>query len=430
MAKLFVHSPLSVDDPVESHAPPELDHLPERALLLAGPNDLVCVAHEVEAEYLEYLSELGLGTTPDNILVASRFADPVADTPLWKCFLESEEALVALSSSMRARGTSSLHPFVATQGHFDLATALAGRLGRQLRVLGGDPELVAYADRRHHIRAAAVELGVPVAPGEIVELRPADAAHHHRLLRAAISRHSGLTGRVMIRASSGAAGSATFVTTARRPEIDHLITKLIARRDNRFYLVESMVEATAVSNVQMHINDQDGWVDCIGVIDQASSSELADRAIVCPSSASCLPGILRWSQTLARWLQDAGYTGLAGFEFVEFSDRDRSKAFFTQLTPHVPEAAYPLAVLKRLASPAAFTSGIIRTGAESFAEMREALPGLLCSPERSTGLLPYATGGLQHGLCGMIALASSREEALELYGCAERTLSELCPVRL
>jgi hypothetical protein len=54
--------------------------------------------------------------------------------------------------------------------------------------------------------------------------------------------------------------------------------------------------------------------------------------------------------------------------------------------------------------------------------VRAAIGHLLFDPDRGTGVLPYATGCLDHGKCALVALAGSRVRAAELYGAAQARL--------
>jgi hypothetical protein len=92
------------------------------------------------------------------------------------------------------------------------------------------------------------------------------------------------------------------------------------------------------------------------------------------------------------------------------------------VNPRVNGASYPLAVRSRLTPRAAFVSGTVRTGAQCFADVRTTLGTLLFDPERGSGVVPYATGGLAQGRCAVVALAGSRLRAAELYGAARARL--------
>jgi hypothetical protein len=49
---------------------PGFERYPERALLLAGAGDAVCVPGPVDPEYLVFLAGLGLGPRPEHVIVA------------------------------------------------------------------------------------------------------------------------------------------------------------------------------------------------------------------------------------------------------------------------------------------------------------------------------------------------------------------------
>jgi hypothetical protein len=49
---------------------------PERALLLAGRDDVVVVGGAVDRDHLDYLASLDVGPRAENVLVASSPADP------------------------------------------------------------------------------------------------------------------------------------------------------------------------------------------------------------------------------------------------------------------------------------------------------------------------------------------------------------------
>jgi biotin carboxylase len=332
-----------------------------------------------------------------------------------------------MAAVLRRRGSGRVHPFIASPGQFDLAAALERRSGVPVRVAGGNPHLVAYADFKHHIRAKAVELGVPVAPGEVVDLGRAGGVRQreYAMLVSAMERQVEATGRVIVRGTSGAAGSATFSAGPDTESLAALATEVAARRENRIYLIESMVEMTSSPNVQMEIPGERGPIECVGVTDQRWERSLVHGGNLFPSTASGIAQMVSWARTLGEWLQSEGFAGLAGFDFVEYTDRSGMPgAFLAEINPRVNGATYPLRLTRRLNAAqraasrpeiAAFVSGTIETDAGSFAELRDSLDGLLFSPERGEGLVPYVTGCLPHGKCSMVALAASPTEAFELF---------------
>jgi hypothetical protein len=422
---VYVHCGTSVEYLADLNASiPGVQHYAERALLLAERDDVVCVPDEIDSEYLDYLAEIGIGPAAGNLLVASRFDDSAAVEPLWRRLLSSREAIDALGCMIERSGAGHIHPFIATRGQFELGEALQRRSGVPVRVNGGDPAVVAYADFKHHVRAKAIELGIPVAAGEVVYLGTTNGCPAEALLRDAMERQIRLTGRVIVRGTSGAAGSSTFAVESGE-QIAGLAHRLASSTENRIYLVEGMVDMLVSPNVQMHVDRDVRAIRCVGMTDQRWEQALVHGGNLYPSRASRRSEMLGWSRQLAGWLQTLGFVGLAGFDYVEHVDASgQPQAFLAELNPRINGATYPLRLRRRLnvsqreagyPEVEAFTSGTIRTEARTFAELREIWDDRLFSPETGTGLVPYIPGLLRFGKCAVVALAASREHADELY---------------
>jgi hypothetical protein len=299
----------------------------------------------------------------------------------------------------------------------------------------GSPRITRYADQKHLMRAKAQELGIPVAEGEVAELAFAGGRRRRDLepVRAAIERHLRHTGRVIVRGAAGASGSSTFVVGRGGEDASGVLRRIAARTDNRIYLVEAMVEATVSPNVQIQVPADGGPLVSVGVTDQRWSRGLTHAGNQLPSSARTVEAMDAWARMLANWMRDQGYTGLVGFDFVEYRDSRTGghRAILAEVNPRVNGGTYPLAVRARLNQAAArsgrppapaFVSGTVDTRARTFARVRAAIGHLLFDPDRGTGVLPYATGCLEHGKCALVALAGSRLRAAELYGAAQARL--------
>jgi hypothetical protein len=152
-----------------------------------------------------------------------------------------------------------------------------------------------------------------------------------------------------------------------------------------------------------------------------------------PTSARTAEAMEAWARMLATWMRSQGYAGLVGFDFVEYRDPVTGgyRAILAEVNPRVNGGTYPLVMRARLNAAAAqagrpqasaFVSGTVDTRATSFARVRSAIRHLLFDPDRGTGVVPYATGCLEHGKCSMVALARSRLRAAELYGAAQARL--------
>ena len=404
---------------VERHA--------ERALVLARSQDVVCVAGEVDPNYLAYLRELGLGPRPEHVVPASRYGSGTGRA-LWARLAGNTAALRALGNLVRRTGISQIQPLVASQGQFALAAALEVAADTVVKVAGGDPRLVEYVGQRHQVRSKAMELNIPVAQGEVVELPVTEGRRKgdYNRLRAAVERHLGPTGQVIVRGSLGSAGSSTYIVGNGGEDVDGVIRRLIRRTNNRTYLVEVMVATTVSPNILLHVQPRGGAITCVGVTDQRWERLLVHGGNVYPSIARTTEAMVGWARRLASWLQHEGYAGLLGLDFVEYADRQTGepRALLTGVSPRVGGATYSLAVLERLnavqrhgghSESGAFVSGTIETRHRTFVELHAALEPALYASATGRGAVLHDVGLLREGKCGVTVLGTSRNEVLRAY---------------
>jgi hypothetical protein len=413
-AQLFVHG--------RTHA--------DRALVLARPQDVVCVPDEVEPAYLSYLPDLGLGPRRGHVVAASRFGQPDStDRALWARLAGSADALRMLGDLLRRNGVTRLHPYSASGGERSLAAALEVAADSAVQVAGPDPAAAAWAEQKHHVRAKAIELGVPVAEGEVVTLPRAGGRRRrdYDALRAAVERRLRPTGQAIVRGARGVAGASTFVVGGRGEDVDGLLRRLGRREDNRVYLVEVLLPAVVSPHVQLHVAPDGGPVACVGVTDQRWERPFVHGGNIHPSTGRRVQAMLDWSGRLARWLQGQGYSGLLGLDFVEYADPGTGdvRTILAELHPRMDGATYPLAIQQRLnaaqrewARPesAAFVSGTLELRPMSFARFRRVAEPFLYSARTGSGIVPYHVSRLGHGRCGVVMLGGSRDEVLTAYG--------------
>jgi hypothetical protein len=292
-----------------------------------------------------------------------------------------------------------------------------------------DAALVSYAEQKHHIRAKAIELGVPVAEGEVVTLPMAGGRRRrdYDALRAAVERHLRPTGQAIVRGAQGASGGSTFVVGGRGEDVDGLLHRLSRRADNRVYLVEVLVPATVSPHVQLQLAANGGSIECLGVTDQRWERPFVHGGNVYPSTGRTAGAMLEWSVRLAGWLRREGYVGPIGLDFVEYADPSTGeiKALLTELHPRADGATHPLTILQRLNAvqraegrpeSAAFVSGTLELKPGSFARFRESAEPFLYSPRTGRGMVPYQVNRLDQGRCGVVVLGGSRGEVLRAYG--------------
>ncbi|MGH7791333.1 MAG: hypothetical protein ACREOB_03355, partial [Thermodesulfobacteriota bacterium] len=262
VTQIFVHSVTSLDNIGE--IAPTAPVYPERALLFARSDDIVCLSKSVDKRYLEFLNSFGIGLKEENIIVASENVDQNALMSLSDLLTNNPKAILAIRHLVKQDKEIRLNPFIATPKEFKLARTLETALGKKVHLIG-DPDVVDYANRKHNVRVKAIDLGVPVSEGDIIELevekdgKPVDVTP----IRAAIDEYIHKTGRVIIRGSYGASGSSLFVVENNPLSIEKALSDIAHRTSNRIYLVEVMLEVNLSPNILMHIEPGNGSIFCI-----------------------------------------------------------------------------------------------------------------------------------------------------------------------
>ncbi|HJX23053.1 MAG TPA: hypothetical protein VJ574_01410, partial [Candidatus Bathyarchaeia archaeon] len=73
VTQIFIHSVASLGKETElATALPGFEKYPERSLLVARTDDIVCVLERVDNQYLQFLSSLGVGPRNGNVIQASK----------------------------------------------------------------------------------------------------------------------------------------------------------------------------------------------------------------------------------------------------------------------------------------------------------------------------------------------------------------------
>lgn len=316
VTQIFVHDVTSSRNYADLAAiVPGIEKYDERALVVARPGDLVCAAGRVDNQYLQFLSSLGIGPNDGNVIMISECSHRNSNAALSELLVSHYELLSYMGKIVKGSNKVVLNPFIATPREFKLATTLQSVLGRKIRILGGSPDIVDYANGKHNVKEKAVELGVPVPEGEVVELqlredrRPLELAPVHT----AINRHIQKTGRVIVRGFYGASGSATVIVENNSKSIQKALSKIAEKTDNSIYLVEVMVDVIVSPNVSMHIEPNNGQILCVSVTDQRLGKNLVHDGNIYPPTAKSLRDMMSSARTISKWLQAKGYSGLVPY---------------------------------------------------------------------------------------------------------------------
>lgn len=401
----------------------------ERALVLAGPQDVVCLAALPDPAFVARLEELQLGPGRDRIVVPHPDAERGAG--LVDCLLDDAAALRRIAQLLPSAGAAWLGPLMASPADQVLAAALGAHFAPGVRTWGDNPGLAARVNRKHVVRATAIELGLPVAEGTVVSL-DAGSARDLSTLRAAVRRVAARTGRAIVRGDVGAAGSSVFVLDG--TEDARALSARLSGDPQGLYLVEELLDVIASPNVQVFIDPIDRSVGCIGVTDQLLSPGLGHVGNIYPSRAATLPEMIGAALTFSRWLAHEGYAGVLGFDFVEYADTEgRPRYVLAELNPRYNGASQPVAMVERLnrvrsaaGRPAigAFAAGVVSTAARSYTAFDRLLGERRFDPETGCGAVPFHTIGLPGGSCGVAVFGPTREEVEREFAVLAQTGAE------
>jgi hypothetical protein len=407
---------------------PGYEHYDQRALILARPDDIVCVGGNIDRRYVHYLSSLGLGPKGDHIIEIELEAGDDAGRTLASMLLRNAKWLRAIRELIPDRNRVVLNPYLASSAEFDLAAVLEDALGKPILVLGGNAEIVARANLKHLVHAKAHDLAIPMAPGEVVGLctySDSSSLDVTPLLKA-IARYSTHTGRVIVRGTYGAAGSGTFIVEGPSEDIDRKLKTFVEQQVHHIYLVQVMLDIVTSPNVQMFVEPDTGAIWCVGATDQLVDKNFSHKGNAYPSNAKTLADMICSARKLTCWLQTEGFTGLAGFDFVEYVHPETGKLdhIFVEMNARVNGATYPVFLMERLNSlqsvrsmplVEAFLSAKTTTKAASFSELQEMHGRLFFDPTTGRGIIPYNTGRLANGMCDFMFPGSSRQDVEDMY---------------
>lgn len=430
ITQVFVHSVTSLENITELTAiVTGLEKYPERSLLVARPNDIVCVLNSVNNHYLQFLSSLEIGPKNGNLIVASsEGSHKHSNVSLSDSLMNNYEALLTIKALIKKTKRIVLNPYVASPKEFKLAEILQKVLGRKVYIMGGNPKIVEIANYKHIVRKKAIELGIPVPEGDIVELKlrkdrsPIDLTP----VEAAINRYIHKTGRVIVKGSYGFSGSSIMIVEGNPKSIQKALNTIALRTDNRMYIVEVMHDITTTPSVIMHIEPRNGSILCVSLTDQVLNEKLVHEGNTYPSTAKTVDGMLLSAKKLSQWLQAEGYSGLVGFDFGEYfnSETGRFEHFLAEINPRNTASVYPTSLMEHLnlkqaqktgAYIEAFLSTNVKTNASSFAELNELYGHLFFKPGTGKGLFPYNIGCLEYRKFTLAVFGKSRNEVIEMY---------------
>lgn len=415
---IFVHAVSSVGELPGINLNDRESH---RALVLARADDIVVVPSPVDKDFLDYCNSLGFKVDSNRIVVVAGSTD----VPLTERLLADTSAQEQLASLVD-NGTIWLDPFAVCDREVQLISRLSESLGHLVRLLGAPPEVTKIVNRKDTARKRAIDMNVPVTPGEFVEALGTNIQSDLHRIADAIRRQmaKSQTGSVLIKGAVGDSGSAIFIVT-KESDIDEVLHTIAMRGDNYPYHVETFFELTCSPNIVLWIDSENGEISLVSVSDQRLSKNMVFAGSIFPSRTQLLPEIIELAETLANCLYSEGYYGWAGFDCGEFNDSTTLKPqlFFSEINARYNGGLYAKAVFDTLQKsqqengypqPGAYVTENTISSPIDFAGLRVLLEGLLFDPKTGRGVFPYNPGRLQDGKITVTCLGDNLDDAWQL----------------
>lgn len=427
---IFLHDVVSFEPEFKETATvPGRDRDIDKALVIAGARDLVCISSGACSSHLELLSGLGIGPLPENVIRLREDAPSMRRISYAAALLKDAKQIDEICRKIPSTGGVVLNPYISTPENYLLAKEIAARIDREVPVTGGAPPIVSLCIQKHRVREIARDLGIPVAPGETVELETGDGGMPSSLrpIEEAVDRHIETSGAVVIKSAIAVLTSKIIQVRKGPDSIQAALRRIEQTPGTSTYLVEVMYDVRVSPNIVFHVEPGTGPVRCVGITDQRLSPNLAHHGNTYPSQALTLQGMVEAAGRFSEWLQSESYCGIVGYDFCEYTDPDtgRPSFFLAEVNPRMNGSVYPLSIMAQLAktrregkkpSLRAFLSAKwLETRARSFEEMKERLGHLFFAPGKSGGIVPYNTSCLDRGIIDIAVVGPSPGEVRALF---------------
>ena len=402
----------------------------ERSLLMATSGDIVCLHHRPDPDYLLYLNQLGIGPHLADCIVCPDL-DADSKLPLPEKLAANRACWQQFCERLAGAEEILLDTYITTRFEQEFADRLQACLPGIVALTGGPCEVVEQFDQKHRVREAALELGVPVAPGEVSEV---NCAADWFGLASAIRRHMVHTGKVIVRGTSGNSGSSVHLINDAQ-EVVRGLERIEQSDPNTIFLVEALVEVTSSPNIGMRIDPATREIDCVSCTEQVLAAGLSHAGNRYPiSSAERLPAMLRAADRFSRFLSDRGLIGHIGFDFCVHDSPIAGPGYLlAEINPRLNGATYFQTLYEALGQIqathgrpplGAFHSVTMPTQIDNFAALRRELGDLLYVPGCEQGVVPLNLGFLAQGKCCLSMVGRHSHGLCELH---ERLKSLLQP---
>jgi len=370
----------------------QLDRYAERAILLAGPDDVVLLADTPDPDYIDWLRGLGFG-------IGTHFVPRAEGNTLIERVLEDSGLLAQLCSSTDNGTPPLVCPYFGGEREWALAHAIGGTL------FAPNAELTHKLNSKIAIRAMLADLGLPLAEGTVTEASA---------VRDTVTRMLEHCDAILVRGEHSCGGSSVW-TVREQSDLDALESRLATVPDTSSFIIEKLYDPDISPNIQFII-DEDG-VSFFGASVQILGDGLAHQGNTWPVDEPVASDVQRVGHRICEHLATLGCLGLVGIDFIVLPD---ATILPVELNARVNASSFMFTVLDTLydrqwqAMRFKLLHNVNWPIGSDFSALRQQLDGLLIDTPGKHGVFPYNTGCLPEGQCDLIIIANDWGGVVEI----------------
>lgn len=332
-----------------------------RGLFLCNHGDVVVVNEKPGDSWLEYLRSVGVAC--GEIVVSDGDAETLAEDLLMNfAAVDQIKALIAGSNF-------ELVPYMGS----DESHAVAELLGVPCQ----SPPL-ALLDRLN----SKVNLESVLKECELPTIQASYASQDE--LERACSSLFDTHGPLIVRSDLSIGGHGVW--SIKSPEDIYELSQTTAQtHTDQQFVIQPLLDLVNSPNVQFDVRQNE--IRCVGLSDQTMTERFAFGGNTFPSVSTENTQIQDQSQRLVQWLQNAGYRGMVGIDFIVVPGGD---VFIIEINPRVNTSTFPLVLANQLGSAAFELCTGLGVGESHHSDWIDVLGAadLLYSQERGVGVIP------------------------------------------
>lgn len=371
----------------------QLNEYSQRALLLADKDDYIVLNSCPEQGYLDYLMGMGIGTS--NILVPKD-----GNGLLSNKILGDDKLLNILKGLKKENERVILQPYISTEIEWEISEKI------NAIVNGAAPEVTKEINKKSYLRGLLQELNIPLT--ECVMANYESVVQIAEELR---KKHT----KIVVKGDISYGGSAVWkISNDDDFKIFH--SQILTRKNNDQYLVEKMYDIDVSPNVQYEITT--GRIGELAITDQILDDKLNHHGNVFPPKTKGLKTIREYSKKICERLQQFGYIGSLGIDFIVTAD---GEVFPVEMNGRANTSTFAVKVIQKM-FPKSHTKKHFRSindlkteESTTYSEL-EGLIGKqnLFNKNTGSGIFPYNVGCLRWGKFDAIVISDTYEDVQRL----------------